>query len=109
MINKVLLVGRISDAPEVKQTPTGDNVCSFFLAVNRRYNNTNETDYILCEAWGSTAFFISRNIKQGDLLDIEGSVRIKKHRHEDKNIYEQVIRIDRVDISPNNSNREEHI
>lgn len=52
-LNKVLLCGRLTADPELKTTPAGVPVCSFRLAVNRKYQKDGEwaTDFISCTAW----------------------------------------------------------
>ena len=64
-LNKVVLTGRITADPELKQTPSGVSVLRFTLAVNRRFSKNNEqgeqqTDFISMVAWRQTAEFISK-------------------------------------------------
>ena len=95
MVNKVFLVGSLAEEPSVRQTAAGSYVCDVFLSVSRK---DHKTDYIRCEAWGQTALFISRNIKKGMVLDVEGSLRVKKNydKKEQRNIFEQFVRIDTI-------------
>lgn len=78
-LNKVILAGRLTADVELKQTPSGVSVCSFSLAVNRKYqsNGQQQTDFIQCQAWRNTAEFISRYFKKGSALCISGSIEVR--------------------------------
>ena len=78
-INKVILGGRLTSDPELKQTNSGVAVCQFSLAVNRRYSKEGEqnTDFINCVAWRNTAEFISRYFRKGSSLCIVGNVQTR--------------------------------
>ena len=57
--NKVILMGNLTADPELRTTPSGQNLASFTLAINRTWNNANgerqeETSFINCTAWGKT-------------------------------------------------------
>ena len=78
--NKVILGGRLTADTELKQTPSGIAVCSFTLAVNKRYTKEGEqqqTDFINCVAWRNTAEFINRYFKKGSSLCIVGSIQTR--------------------------------
>lgn len=80
-LNKVVLCGRLTADPELKQTQTGITVVSFSLAINRRatkgadgtYNS--QADFINCTAWRQQAEFISRYFRKGSSLCITGSIQ----------------------------------
>lgn len=76
-INKVILGGRLTADPELKQTPSGVAVCNFSLAVNRRYSKDAEqqTDFINCQAWRNTAEFICKYFRKGSSLCIVGPIQ----------------------------------
>lgn len=77
-MNKVFLMGRLTATPELKATPNGVNVCSFNIAVNRRFKNSDgeyETDFFKCVAWRQTADFICRNWEKGQPMMLEGELR----------------------------------
>lgn len=75
--NKVILGGRLTADIELKQTQSGNSVCSFSLAVNRRVGKDQEpkTDFIDCQAWRQTAEFLSRYFKKGSSLCIVGTLQ----------------------------------
>lgn len=77
--NKVILGGRLTAEPELKQTPNGVSVCSFSLAVNRKFQKEGEqqTDFINCVAWRNTAEFIARYFKKGSSLCVVGNIQTR--------------------------------
>lgn len=82
MLNKAVMVGRLTADPELRQTPNGVNVCSFRVAVNRPGKDKG-TDFIDCVAWRSTAEFICKYFHKGDAIGIDGSIQTRNF--EDKN------------------------
>lgn len=79
-LNKVILAGRLTSDVELKQTPSGVSVCSFSLAINRKYSKEGgqqQTDFIQCQAWRQTAEFIARYFKKGSALCISGSIQTR--------------------------------
>lgn len=82
-LNKVVLCGRLTADPELKQTQNGIAVVSFTLAVNRRFTrgadgqNNSQADFISCVAWRQTAEFISRYFKKGSSLCVTGSIQTR--------------------------------
>lgn len=78
-LNKVILGGRLVATPELKQTPSGVAVCSFTLAVNRKFSKDGqqEADFINCQAWRVTAEFINRYFRKGSSICISGSIQTR--------------------------------
>ncbi len=84
-LNKVVLCGRLTADPELKQTTSGIAVVSFTLAVNRRFQTKNadgspaqqQADFISVVAWRQTAEFISRYFRKGSALCITGSIQTR--------------------------------
>ena len=77
-LNKVILGGRVTADPELKQTPQGISVCSFSVAVNRRSKDGQApADFINCQAWRATAEFISRYFKKGSSICLVGSLQTR--------------------------------
>ena len=86
MLNKVLLTGRLTAAPELKTTASGINVTTFSLAVQRNYKNgagEYDTDFINCVAWRHQADFITRFFDKGQLITVVGA--LTSRRYEDAN------------------------
>lgn len=76
--NKVILGGRLTADPELKQTQNGIAVVTFSIAVNRRYSKDaqqNETDFFNVTAWRQTAEFVSRYFKKGSSICIVGTLQ----------------------------------
>ena len=82
-LNKVIIAGRLTTDPELKATQSGISVISITVAVNRRYqksddgNTTNQADFINVVAWRQTAEFISRYFKKGSAICIVGSIQTR--------------------------------
>lgn len=86
-LNKVVLAGRITKDLEVKQTPSGASVCSFSLAINRKYSKEGEqaTDFITCQAWRGTAEFIGKYFHKGSAICVTGSIQTRSWKDKDGN------------------------
>ena len=86
MINNVVLMGRLTAAPELKTTQSGISTVRFSVAVERRYNKQGEerqTDFIDCVAWRQTAEFVSKYFNKGSMIAVIGSIQTRNY--EDKN------------------------
>ena len=84
-LNKVILMGRLTNTPECKQTANGVAVCSFTLAVERNYKDRDgnrQTDFIDIVAWRSTAEFVARYFDKGMQVAVEGTLQTR--RYEDR-------------------------
>lgn len=81
MLNKAILMGRLTGDPELKTTPSGASVTSFSLAVERDYKSGDErkTDFITVVAWRNTAEFICRYFQKGRLMAVEGRIETRKY------------------------------
>ncbi|MHB1455787.1 MAG: single-stranded DNA-binding protein [Armatimonadota bacterium] len=79
MVNRVVLVGRLTADPELKYTPSGKAVASFTVAVDRRQNSQGEkeTDFIPIVAWQKSAEFASNYLSKGRLVAIDGRLQIR--------------------------------
>ena len=88
MLNRVILMGRLTADPELKKTNSDISVTSFSLAVDRNYGKgaDRQTDFINCVAWRQTAEFISRYFSKGRLMAVEGSLQVRNYvdRNENK-------------------------
>ncbi len=85
MLNKAILVGRLTADPELRYTPSNIPVLSFSIAIDRPYSKGAErqTDFINCVAWRSTAEFISRYFHKGNAIAIDGRIQVSSYQ--DKN------------------------
>ncbi len=87
MLNRVILMGRLTTDPEHKQTPNGVSVTSFSIAVERNFadkqTGKREADFINIVAWRGTADLICKYFAKGRLIALEGSIQTRNY--EDKN------------------------
>ena len=80
MLNKIILMGRLTRDPELRRTGTGTAVTSFSLAVDRDFKSQSgekETDFIDIVAWRSTAEFVSKYFTKGRMAVVEGRLQIR--------------------------------
>ena len=77
MLNKVIMMGRLCDDPEFRQTQSQIPVCRFRIAINRpkTKDGQDKADFINCVAWRSSAEFVSRYFSKGSMIVIEGQMR----------------------------------
>lgn len=82
-LNKVVLAGRLTGDPELKQTPSGVSVTNFSIAINRRFSSRNgenaeqQTDFINVVAWRQTAEFITKFFRKGSAICLTGSIQTR--------------------------------
>ena len=84
--NKVILIGNMVADPELKTTPNGVSVCSFRIAVGRRYTKPNEpqqTDFIDIVTWRTQAEFVTRYFAKGKPILICGSIQTRNWEDKD--------------------------
>lgn len=81
MINRVVLVGRLTKEPELRTTPSGAKVCQYTLAVNRnrKADGQPEADFISCVSWNKTAELMNQYLSKGALIGIEGRIQTRSY------------------------------
>ena len=82
MYNKVIMMGRIGSDVELKTTPNGTNVCSFRIAVDRRFQQSGEerkTDFFNVVAWRATGEFVNRYFGKGRMILVEGEMQTRQY------------------------------
>lgn len=81
MINRVVLVGRMTRDPELRRTQNGSAVTSFTLAINRPKRNDEEqqADYISCVTWNKVAENVEKYCSKGSLVGVEGRLRSRSY------------------------------
>lgn len=85
-MNKIIVMGRIVNAPELKVTPNGVNVCTFRIAVDRKFQAKGEekkTDFFNVTAWRATAEFVAKYFAKGRMILVEGEMQTRPYT--DKN------------------------
>ena len=75
MLNRLCYQGRLTADPELKQTQSGTNLCSFTVAWSDKYKDNENTCFLRCTAWGKTAEFIEKYFKKGEQILIEGKLK----------------------------------
>ena len=86
MLNKGILMGRLTRDPELRHTQSGTAVCSFTLAIDRDRKDANgekQTDFIDCVAWNKQAEFVAQWFSKGMMAIVVG--RIQSRKWQDRN------------------------
>ena len=82
MFNKMILMGRIVADPELKTTPQGVNVCTFRIAVDRRFQKQGEekkSDFFNIVAWRQTGEFVQKYFGKGRMILVEGEMQTRQY------------------------------
>ena len=108
MINRVVLVGRLTKDPELKYTPNGIESCRFTVAVNRTFRGQNgeqEADFITCVAWRKQAENLANFMKKGNLIGLEGRIQTGSYEGQDgKRVYTTDVVADSIQfLEPRNN------
>ena len=85
-MNHVSMIGRLTKIPDIRQTNTGKNVCSFTLAVNRRYKDAQgnaAADFFSVQAWEKLAELCARYLDKGSKVFISGELRNRSYEAKD--------------------------
>jgi len=86
MLNKVILIGRLTDEPELRYTPNGTAVSNFTLAVERSFRNRQgeyDTDFIDIVVWRKQAENCANYLSKGRLVAVEGRLQIRSYETDD--------------------------
>lgn len=89
MYNKVIMMGRIARDLELKETPNGIKVCTFSIAVDRRYQSKDEekkTDFFNVVTWRTTAEFVTKYFSKGRVILIEGEMQTRQYTDKNGNL-----------------------
>lgn len=108
MINRVVLVGRLTKDPELRYTPSGIAVARFTLAVNRTFSSQSgerEADFINCVVWRKQAENTANFLKKGSLAGVEGRIQTGSYEGQDgKRVYTTEVVADSVQfLEPRNA------
>lgn len=86
MLNRVVLIGRLTKDPELRYTPTGVAVANFTLAVDRNFKNAQgerETDFIPCVVYRQLAEFCANYLAKGKMASVDGRIQIRTYTGQD--------------------------
>lgn len=88
MLNRTIIMGRLTKDPELRRTKSGVSVASFTLAVDRDFkasDGTRETDFIDCVAWRNSAEFVCKYFSKGQLAVVDGRLQIQNWTDQEGN------------------------
>ena len=101
-MNKVIMIGRTTANVELKTTTSGTSVVEFSVAVNRAFKNANgerECDFFNCVAFSKLAETISKYVKKGDQIGIEGRLQTRNYTNrEGKKVYVTEIIVENIEF-----------
>lgn len=109
MMNRVVLVGRLTKDPELRYTPAGVAVATFTLAVNRTFTNQQgerEADFINCVVWRKPAENVANFLKKGSMAGVDGRVQTRNYEDKDgKRVFVTEVVAESVQfLEPKNNN-----
>ena len=87
MLNHIVIMGRLTRDPELRQTGSGVSVANFSVAVDRDFSKgeEKETDFIDCVAWRHTGEFVSKYFTRGSLIVVSGRLQVRSYTDKDGN------------------------
>ena len=86
MLNKIILIGRLTKDPELRYTPNGTAVCNFTLAVERSFSNQDgerEADFIDIVVWRKQAENCANYLAKGLMCAVEGRLQIRSYKNDE--------------------------
>jgi single-strand DNA-binding protein len=96
MINRAILLGRLTKDPEMRYTPNGTAVTTFTLAIDRRMTNQQgqrETDFLPIVVWSKLAELCAQYLKKGQQAAVEGRIQVRNYENKEGGKYENAISI----------------
>ena len=111
MINRVILVGRLTKDPEYRQTPSGVSVATFTLAVNRSFTNSQgerEADFINVVVFRKQAENVNNYLSKGSLAGVDGRIQSRNYENnEGRRVFVTEVVADNVQfLEPKNNNQQ---
>lgn len=88
MLNRVILMGRLTAEPDYRTTPNGVTMARFTLAVERDFsgqNNERQTDFLDVIVWRQRADFVSKYFHKGQLVAVQGSIQVSSYTDREGN------------------------
>lgn len=97
MLNRVVLIGRLTKDPDLRYTPAGHAVCRFTLAVDRAFSQEDEADFIPIVTWRKTAEACANYLRKGRLTAVDGRIQVRSYENEEgRRIYVTEVVADNV-------------
>ncbi|MBO4919659.1 MAG: single-stranded DNA-binding protein [Erysipelotrichaceae bacterium] len=104
-LNRVVLVGRLTKDIELRKTNSNASVCSFTVAVDRRFQSQQQAgqtaDFINCIAWRQSADFLSSYASKGTIVSVEGRIQTRSYDGQNGKVYVTEVVADSVQIISN--------
>lgn len=101
-MNKVILIGRLVKDPEVKTTQSQVAVCSFTIAVDRKFKTSEgerQADFISCVAWRQQAEFLGKYFRKGSRVAVVGNLQARSYDDKDsKKVYVTEVVVDEIEF-----------
>ena len=112
MLNKGILMGRLTRDPELRHTQSGTAVCSFTLAIDRDRKDASgekQTDFIACVTWGKQAEFASQWFSKGMMVIVVGRIQSRKWQDQNGNNRTAIeLNCEEVSFGETKKNREQN-
>ena len=111
MINRTVLVGRITKDPEIRYTQSGMAVANFTVAVNRQFTNANgerEADFIGCIIWRKAAENFCNYTHKGSLVGIDGRIQTSTYEKEGQRVYSTQVVVDSFSLLEPKQQSQQH-
>ncbi|GJM80165.1 single-stranded DNA-binding protein 2 [Paenibacillus sp. HMSSN-139] len=112
MLNRVILIGRLTRDPELKYTPAGVAVANFTLAVDRPFKSDSgerEADFIPVVTWRQLAETCANYLRKGRLTAVEGRIQVRNYENnEGKRVYVAEVIADNVRFLESNRQNDSH-
>ena len=86
MLNKAIIMGRLTKEPEKRTTQSGTSVTTFTVAVDRPFKTRDaekQTDFLNCVAWRQTADFVAQHFSKGQMIALVGSIQTRSYADRD--------------------------
>ena len=103
-VNHVVLVGRLTKDIEVRKTNSNTSVCSFTVAIDRRFQSSQagqSADFINCIAWRQAADFLANYASKGTIVSVEGRIQTRSYDGQNGKVYVTEVVADNVQIISN--------
>lgn len=112
MINRVILVGRLTRDPELRYTPNGVAVCNFTLAVNRPFTNQRgerDADFVPVVVWRRQAENVANFLNKGSLAGVDGRLQTRSYENQEgRRVFVTEVMADSVQfLEPKGARREQ--
>ena len=105
-VNKVNLIGNLTKDPELRYTKNNIAVASYTIAINNRYGEKQQTDYINISTWGKSGEFVHKYFKKGQAIAITG--RLKNKNYESNGVKHYSMEVVTEDVEFVGAKKEEH-